>query len=224
MATGQCALPGRAGSRAGCPRRPPVRPVARGFGPRPGSPRRPGGFRGCGRARRWRDPRPGRARAAPGNGGGRRGRRRAAPLGRARFSGRASGGRMRLGLLGSRLATAVAVLAVVGGCVSGGGTPSPTARPTPSPAASSSAAAGTSRGSGCPTSAPPAMAAGETATVTMETSKGTIVIKVEGKLGPQAAGNFFALAKCGFYDGVVFHRVTPGFVIQGGDGQGSGSA
>jgi len=130
---------------------------------------------------------------------------------------------VRLGFLGSRLATAVAVLAVVGGCVSGGRTLSPTARPTPSPAASSSAAAGTSRGSGCPTSAPPAMAAGETATVTMETSKGTIVIKVEGKLGPQAAGNFFALAKCGFYDGVVFHRLAPGFVIQGGDPLGNGS-
>jgi cyclophilin family peptidyl-prolyl cis-trans isomerase len=36
---------------------------------------------------------------------------------------------------------------------------------------------------------------------------------------PKAAGNFVDLAKKGFYDGVVFHRVIPGFVIQGGDGQ-----
>jgi cyclophilin family peptidyl-prolyl cis-trans isomerase len=42
---------------------------------------------------------------------------------------------------------------------------------------------------------------------------------VKGALSPIAAGNFVALADCGFYDGVVFHRVVPGFVIQGGDGQ-----
>jgi cyclophilin family peptidyl-prolyl cis-trans isomerase len=36
---------------------------------------------------------------------------------------------------------------------------------------------------------------------------------------PKAAGNFVELAKKGFYDDVIFHRVIPGFVIQGGDGQ-----
>jgi cyclophilin family peptidyl-prolyl cis-trans isomerase len=66
------------------------------------------------------------------------------------------------------------------------------------------------------------MAASETATVTIETAKGTITIKVEGKLGPHAAGNFVALAECGFYNGVVFHRLVPGFVIQGGDPEGTG--
>jgi cyclophilin family peptidyl-prolyl cis-trans isomerase len=55
--------------------------------------------------------------------------------------------------------------------------------------------------------------------VTIDTSKGSIAIKVEGALSPIAAGNFVALASCGYYDGVVFHRVVPGFVIQGGDGQ-----
>ena len=49
--------------------------------------------------------------------------------------------------------------------------------------------------------------------------RGAIVIKVEGSLGPNAAGNFVALASCGYYDGVIFHRLVPGFVIQGGDGQ-----
>jgi cyclophilin family peptidyl-prolyl cis-trans isomerase len=44
-------------------------------------------------------------------------------------------------------------------------------------------------------------------------------MKLEGDLGPKAVGNFIALAKCGYFDGVVFHRLVPGFVIQGGDGQ-----
>ena len=71
----------------------------------------------------------------------------------------------------------------------------------------------------CPTSQPAALPAGETRTVTITTTRGDIVIKVEGALSPIAAGNFVALAACGYYDGVDFHRVVPGFVIQGGDGQ-----
>jgi cyclophilin family peptidyl-prolyl cis-trans isomerase len=66
------------------------------------------------------------------------------------------------------------------------------------------------------------MAANDSATVTIETAKGAIVIKVEGNLGPNAAGNFVALAACGFYQGIVFHRLAPGFVIQGGDPLGNG--
>jgi peptidyl-prolyl cis-trans isomerase B (cyclophilin B) len=38
-------------------------------------------------------------------------------------------------------------------------------------------------------------------------------------LSPIAAGNFVALAECGWYAGVVFHRLVPEFVIQGGDGE-----
>jgi cyclophilin family peptidyl-prolyl cis-trans isomerase len=72
--------------------------------------------------------------------------------------------------------------------------------------------------SSCPTSQPAAMAATDAKLVTLTTSKGTIVIKIEGKLSPIAAGNFVALAQCGYYTGVVFHRLVPGFVIQGGDG------
>jgi cyclophilin family peptidyl-prolyl cis-trans isomerase len=71
----------------------------------------------------------------------------------------------------------------------------------------------------CPTSQPAPLAAADTRTVTIQTEKGSIVIKVVGALSPIAAGNFVALASCGFYDGVVFHRVVPDFVIQGGDGQ-----
>jgi len=72
---------------------------------------------------------------------------------------------------------------------------------------------------GCPTAQPAALAAGETRDVTITTELGAIVVHVEADLSPIAAGNFVALADCGWYDGVVFHRVVPGFVIQGGDGE-----
>ena len=39
---------------------------------------------------------------------------------------------------------------------------------------------------------------------------------------PESVGNFIALANSGFYDGLIFHRVIPGFMIQGGDPEGSG--
>ena len=55
--------------------------------------------------------------------------------------------------------------------------------------------------------------------MTITTELGAIVVHVEADLSPIAAGNFVALADCGWYDGVVFHRVVPGFVIQGGDGE-----
>ena len=75
----------------------------------------------------------------------------------------------------------------------------------------------------CPTSQPPALPAGQTRTVTLNTPKGAIVIQVKADLSPIAAGNFVALASCGFYDGTVFHRVVPKFVIQGGDPTGTGT-
>ncbi|MEP6639573.1 MAG: peptidylprolyl isomerase, partial [Chloroflexota bacterium] len=69
------------------------------------------------------------------------------------------------------------------------------------------------------TSQPAALPAGQPRTVTITTDLGKIAIKVEADLSPIATGNFVALADCGFYDGVVFHRIVPTFVIQGGDGQ-----
>ncbi|MDQ3128692.1 MAG: peptidylprolyl isomerase, partial [Chloroflexota bacterium] len=72
---------------------------------------------------------------------------------------------------------------------------------------------------GCPTAQPPAAAAGSTSVVTVTTSLGAIELTLKADLSPIAVGNFLALARCGYYDGVVFHRVVPGFVIQGGDGQ-----
>lgn len=68
----------------------------------------------------------------------------------------------------------------------------------------------------CPTAAPAAFSG--TATVTMTTNFGNIVIKVDGSLGANAAGSFVALSRCGYYNNIIFHRVIPGFVIQAGDG------
>jgi cyclophilin family peptidyl-prolyl cis-trans isomerase len=122
-----------------------------------------------------------------------------------------------------RLAVLAATVAIAAAaCSSAASSPIPTVGPiTPAPSVAPPTAP-PAHTSGCPTSAPAPMKAGETATVTVETSKGTIVMKIEGDLGPNAAGNFVALAECGFYDGVVFHRLVPGFVIQGGDPTGTG--
>ncbi|MDP3584645.1 MAG: peptidylprolyl isomerase [Thiobacillus sp.] len=78
--------------------------------------------------------------------------------------------------------------------------------------------------SGCGASEPATQAvstappAGQTANprVLIETSKGNITVEVFPAQAPQSAGNFLNYAKTGFYDGLVFHRVIPGFMIQTG--------
>lgn len=52
---------------------------------------------------------------------------------------------------------------------------------------------------------------------TFHTSRGDILVKLDGKGAPIHVGNFCELATSGFYDGTKFHRHVPGFVIQGGD-------
>jgi cyclophilin family peptidyl-prolyl cis-trans isomerase len=59
-------------------------------------------------------------------------------------------------------------------------------------------------------------------TATMETNKGSFKIELFEDKAPETAGNFLKLAESGFYDGVVFHRVIEGFMIQGGDPDGTG--
>jgi peptidyl-prolyl cis-trans isomerase B (cyclophilin B) len=53
-------------------------------------------------------------------------------------------------------------------------------------------------------------------TVRMETNKGVITLELDSKNAPKTVENFVAYAKDGFYDGTIFHRVIPGFMIQGG--------
>jgi cyclophilin family peptidyl-prolyl cis-trans isomerase len=100
-------------------------------------------------------------------------------------------------------------------------------KPFGGPVASSSPSAGSSAASygdgTCPTSQPAALKAGDLATVTIQTAKGTIVMQIDGSRAPIATGNFIALVACHFYDGLTFHRLVPGFVIQGGDPAGDGS-
>ncbi len=89
--------------------------------------------------------------------------------------------------------------------------------PTPPPS--------TSRGAG-PLSydGPPALTIDPSAqyTATITTNLGDIVIEFFADSAPQTVNNFLFLAQQGYYDGVIFHRVIPGFMIQGGDPTGTG--
>ena len=53
-------------------------------------------------------------------------------------------------------------------------------------------------------------------TVTMQTNKGVITLELDGNKAPDTVANFVAYASAGHYDGTIFHRVIPGFMIQGG--------
>jgi cyclophilin family peptidyl-prolyl cis-trans isomerase len=72
---------------------------------------------------------------------------------------------------------------------------------------------------------PPAFAldAAKTYAATLHTNHGDIDIAFHPEHSPNTVNNFVTLARDGFYDGVIFHRVVPGFVIQGGDPTGTGT-
>lgn len=72
----------------------------------------------------------------------------------------------------------------------------------------------------CPT---PTVEQGKTNVVEMQTSEGSFEITLDTARAPITANSFAYLAKKGFYDGTVFHRVVPGFVIQGGDPYATGT-
>ena len=58
--------------------------------------------------------------------------------------------------------------------------------------------------------------------VTIETNHGKIEVELYPDVAPNTVNNFISLVKKGFYDGTIFHRVIPGFMIQGGDPDGTG--
>ena len=96
-----------------------------------------------------------------------------------------------------RAAPLVVLLAVaLAGCGGGGGSPKAT------------------------TTAPPPRA-GDTAVV--KTSEGTFTIRFDVADSPHTVASFEKLARKGFFDGTIFHRIVPGFVIQGGDPTGTGT-
>ena len=74
----------------------------------------------------------------------------------------------------------------------------------------------------CPTAAPSASEAADiladtAGSASFETTLGSFTIDLYGDVAPIATANFVALARCGFYEGITFHRVLTGFVAQAGD-------
>ena len=74
-------------------------------------------------------------------------------------------------------------------------------------------------------SAPPptCISTSKTYLATVQTDVGTFTVALDTKAAPKTVNNFVFLAREHFYDGLTFHRVIPGFVVQGGDPQGNGS-
>ncbi|MGC5775569.1 peptidylprolyl isomerase [Paenibacillus pabuli] len=83
---------------------------------------------------------------------------------------------------------------------------------------------GCGRPSSGATEAVPAPPKGPNPVATIEMQDGQkIVIELYPEIAPNTVYNFISLANKGFYDGLIFHRVIPGFMIQGGDPNGDGS-
>lgn len=110
----------------------------------------------------------------------------------------------------------VVVVAYAGGFI---GKPSATPSPSPAPRPSF---ANLAPPSATPLANPPSAPAGDGTTATIVTDLGTIVIELYTDSAPVAAQNFINLAEMGYYNGVVFHRLVPDFMIQGGDPEGTG--
>jgi cyclophilin family peptidyl-prolyl cis-trans isomerase len=98
-----------------------------------------------------------------------------------------------------------------------------TGAPTPLPGARPYAALSPQQ-RGSIASAPPPLSIDVTKKylASIVTDKGTIVVELDPSAAPQTVNNFVYLSNNGFYDGLTFHRVEPGFVIQGGDPAGTG--
>jgi peptidyl-prolyl cis-trans isomerase B (cyclophilin B) len=64
--------------------------------------------------------------------------------------------------------------------------------------------------------------ADKTNSIVVDTSKGSFTFELATKISPCTTASFAGLVKKGFFDGLTFHRIVPGFVIQGGDPEGNG--
>jgi peptidyl-prolyl cis-trans isomerase B (cyclophilin B) len=112
------------------------------------------------------------------------------------------------------LVAVLVAVAFIGGFVPGLG-----GNPTPGPTLDTSRV---QPPSATPLASPPASPSGDGTTATIETDLGNIVMELYTNSAPVASENFINLAEAGFYNGVGFHRIVPGFVIQGGDPDGTG--
>ena len=122
------------------------------------------------------------------------------------------------------------------GCGSSKSGTSSSASATAPSTASAPASTQAGNSNGCTTEkAPPARKAGgeskpkgkldpkKTYTVTVQTNCGTFAFKLDVKDSPDTTAAFAGLVKRGFFNGLIFHRIVPGFVIQGGDPAGTGA-
>ena len=132
----------------------------------------------------------------------------------------------------TRVATLFAVTVVLVGCggttQSAGGDTATTAPPpatttTAAPAGCKSIAAPKPKADGGQKAPKAALDAAKTYSVTIETNCGSFTITLDPKQSPHATAAFVSLAKSGFFDRTTFHRIVPGFVIQGGDPTGTGT-
>jgi peptidyl-prolyl cis-trans isomerase B (cyclophilin B) len=124
----------------------------------------------------------------------------------------------------NRTIAAIALAAALAGC--GGSKAKPTATTPPAPAASSDAN-GCKPATGHPHSEKAAkprgtLDASKTYVATVRTNCGSFEITLDVKRAPKTSASFKSLADQRFYDGTLFHRIIPGFVIQGGDPTGEG--
>ena len=113
-------------------------------------------------------------------------------------------------------------------------TPAPTSAPVAQPTAQSSSSSNASSsnqsrqsaGKAKKYTAPPQMSIDSSAgyTAKIKTNKGNIVIELFPASAPKTVNNFVFLANEGFYNGIIFHRVIPNFMIQGGDPTGTGTS
>jgi cyclophilin family peptidyl-prolyl cis-trans isomerase len=126
--------------------------------------------------------------------------------------------------------TVAGATTVPGATTAPGATTTPTAAPVSVPVLAAPAGAGCPKFDGSAphytrfTAAPPnCLDAAKTYTVTFQTDVGSFSAVLDQKAAPKTANNFAFLAGYHFFDGIAFHRVIPGFVIQGGDPTGTGS-
>jgi peptidyl-prolyl cis-trans isomerase B (cyclophilin B) len=111
-----------------------------------------------------------------------------------------------------RIVPIVALLAAVSFAAGCGGGSEESATTTPAETTESSSGASSQ-----------ALDPSKTYTVTLKTNQGTFAFDLDVKSSPHTTASFAALVKKGFFDGLTFHRIVPGFVIQGGDPNGDGT-
>jgi peptidyl-prolyl cis-trans isomerase B (cyclophilin B) len=130
----------------------------------------------------------------------------------------------RLGLLGLLLSCVLGLAACGGGDSENESTPEPASTPAPAETAGcEQVEAPTPKAEGHLPKPKEKLKASGNYVATVGTSCGEFKIQLDAKQAPRTGGSFKYLADKGFYDGLTFHRVVAGFVIQGGDPKGDGT-